>query len=336
HTARWITSLARTRRLGGRMGKARIEMRDVVAGTWHRRRLALVLFGGFLLLVLPALPASAQAGADQAGPDNQIVLDGQLVIPQGETVKAAVVFNGPADVAGTVTDSLVVFNGRATISGTVQGDVVVFHGQVSVASGGVVRGKLVSQSTPTIASGALVSSQQRLSTIDWGKVGLVSRIAWWFGYSVSVLILGLLLLLFAPRLDEALLAAWHTRRGASIGLGVAAFFLLPIAALLLLVIVIAVPLGLFLLLALALLYTLGYVAATHLIGRLVLKPPRSRYAAFLVGWVILRVLALIPIVGGLVWVLASILGLGLLFVAGRRGATVEVVSPMPPVPPVSA
>jgi hypothetical protein len=298
----------------------------------HRRRLGLLLCGGFSVLVLIAAPAAAQADRSQAGTEDQIVLDGRLVVPQGETIRTAVIFNGPALVAGTVTDSLVVFNGPVTITGTVQGDVVVFNGKVSVASSGVVRGKLVSQSTPNIASGASVASQQRVSTIDWGTVGLVSRFAWWFGYSISVLILGLLLLLFAPRLDEALVGAWEGRRGASIGLGVAAFFLLPIVAILFLVVVIAVPLGLFLLLALALLYTLGYVAATHLMGRLVLRPPRSRYVAFLVGWAILRVLALIPFVGGLVWVLASILGLGLLFVAGRRGATVETAPRIPPMP----
>jgi hypothetical protein len=296
------------------------------------RRLGLLVCGGISVLVLIAAPAAAQADRGQAGKDDQIVLDGRLVVPRGETIRTAVIFNGPAVVAGTVTDSLVVFNGPVTISGTVQGDVVVFNGKVSVASSGVVRGKLVSRSTPNIASGASVASQQRVSTIDWGTVGLVSRFAWWFGYSISVLILGLLLLLFAPRLDEALIGAWEGRRGASIGLGVAAFFLLPIVAILFLVILIAVPLGLFLLLALALLYTLGYVAATHLVGRLLLKPPRSRYVAFLVGWAILRALALIPFVGGLVWVLASILGLGLLFVAGRRGATVETVPRVPPMP----
>jgi hypothetical protein len=305
-------------------------MRSKGTSRRHYGRLGLVLCGGISVLVLIAVPAAAQANRGRAGTEDQIVLDGRLVIPEGETVRTGVIFNGPAVVSGTVTDSLVVFNGPVTITGTVQGDVVVFNGKVSVASSGVVRGKVVSQSTPNIASGASVASQQRVSTIDWGTVGLVSRFAWWFGYSISVLILGLLLLLFAPRLDEALIGAWERRRGASIGLGVAAFFLLPIVAILLLAIVIAVPLGLFLLLALALLYTLGYVAATHLLGRLLLKPPRSRYVAFLVGWAILRVLALIPFVGGLVWVLASILGLGLLFVAGRRGATVETASPVPP------
>lgn len=304
-------------------------------GTHRRRRqrVGLLLLASVSILVLTAAQAAAQTRTSQSGEDNnQIVVDGRLLVAQGDSIKTGVIFNGPAAVAGTVRDSLVVFNGRTTITGTVQGDVVVFNGSVSVASSGVVGGKLVSRSTPNVASGASVGSQQRLSTIEWGQVGLVSRFAWWFGYSISVLILGVLLLLFAPRLDEALIGAWEGRRGASIGLGVAAFFLLPIVAILFLVIVIAVPLGLFLLLALALLYTLGYVAATHLVGRLLLKPPRSRYVAFLVGWAILRVLALIPFVGGLVWVLASILGLGLLFVAGRRGATVETAPRVPPMP----
>jgi hypothetical protein len=125
------------------------------------------------------------------------------------------------------------------------------------------------------------------------------------------------LLAFAPRLDTAILDAWRQRTGASIGFGIATFILVPIVAILFLVIVIALPLGLFPLLAIALLYTLGYTAATHLIGRLVMTSPRSRFGAFAIGRLILRVLALIPLVGGLVWVLAAALGLGLLFVGGK-------------------
>jgi len=51
--------------------------------------------------------------------------------------------------------------------------------------------------------------------------------------------------------------------------------------------------------------------------------------------VILRLLALIPVVGGLLWFLASVWGLGLLAVAIRHRAvtTVEPVGPPPPMPP---
>jgi hypothetical protein len=44
--------------------------------------------------------------------------------------------------------------------------------------------------------------------------------------------------------------------------------------------------------------------------------------AFLAGLAILRVLAIIPIVGGIVWFAATVVGLGALLVATwRRGAT---------------
>jgi hypothetical protein len=82
--------------------------------------------------------------------------------------------------------------------------------------------------------------------------------------------------------------------GGSFGFGAAIFFLLPIAAVLLLVVVVTIPLGLFLLLALALLYTLGYVAGAHVLGRQLVKPPSSRFLAFLIGWMILRGIGLIP------------------------------------------
>ena len=73
---------------------------------------------------------------------------------------------------------------------------------------------------------------------------------------------------------------------------------------LLLVVVVTIPLGLFLLLALALLYTLGYVAGAHVLGRQLAKPPSSRFLAFLIGWMILRGIGLIPVLGGLAWVVA--------------------------------
>ncbi len=121
--------------------------------------------------------------------------------------------------------------------------------------------------------------------------------------------------------------------GGSFGFGAAIFFLLPIVAVLLLVLVVTIPLGLFLLLALALLYTLGYVAGAHVLGRQLVKPPSSRFLAFLIGWMILRGIGLIPVLGGLVWVLASIAGLGAVVLAARGSSPTAVPSvPATPIP----
>jgi hypothetical protein len=298
------------------------------------KRLVTTTLALLAMPVLLAAPAFAQASADEESSEDQVVLNGRLIVPEGETVGAAVLFHGEATIDGTVTDALVVFDGPTEISGTVQGDVFVFNGRVTVRSGAEVDGDLVTRQSPVVESGATVrGQQQRVSTrfnpID---IGIASRVVWWIGYSVSTLMLGMLLLLLAPALDLAIVRASQERTGASIGLGVATFFLLPVVAVLFLVVVIAIPLGLFLILALALLYTVGYVAGAHALGRRLLKVPSSRFVAFLAGWGILRVLALIPVVGGIVWTLTAIFGLGVLWVAARQSAPVAIPE-LPAMPP---
>jgi hypothetical protein len=122
--------------------------------------------------------------------------------------------------------------------------------------------------------------------------------------------------------------------GASIGWGAGLFFLLPIGAVLLLVTVVGLPLGIFLLLALAFIYTVGYVVATLAVGNMIMRTSSSRFVVFLVGWVVLRLVALIPFLGGWLWFLGCVWGLGLLAVAIHRRPTTDASAPaMPPMPP---
>jgi hypothetical protein len=298
-----------------------------------------VVVGGALLWVV-ALGgyASAQGSGDAPGDDDQIVLHGQLLVPEGETVGAAVIFDGPAIVEGTVSDALVVFNGNVEISGLVRDDVVVFNGDVVVRSGAEIGGNLVSQGEVSVDEGATIAGEQRsLSTdVDMADVGLASRFAWWLAYSLSTLALGLILLAFAPKLDDAIWYVAQGRKGPSIVVGLAFFFLLPVVAVMLLATIVGIPLGLFLLLALALLYTVGYVAGAHALGRMVVKPPKSRYVAFLAGWAIVRALALVPFVGGLVWTITAIIGLGVLAVAARQRSQAPTSLVDPTTPPMPA
>jgi hypothetical protein len=295
----------------------------------------LVIAGAIGATALAAGPALAQDGS--ATERDQIVLTGRLVVASDETVDAAVILDGDAQVDGTVTGSLVVLNGDAEVSGTVDEDVVVLNGDLVIRSGAEVGGDLVTQSTPTVEEGATVRGDRSnpITRFDF-NVGFAGRFAWWIGYSVSVLILGLLLLAFAPRLFPAVRDAVTMDLGSSIGWGAGLFFLLPIGSVLLLVTVVGIPLGVFTLLALAFLYTLGYVVATIGLGSRVLSSTQSRFVAFLGGWVILRLLALIPFVGGWLWFLGSAWGLGLLAVAIRRGRAAEAgpIPPAPPAPPV--
>lgn len=296
---------------------------------------ALVAAGALVLSMAgPALAQDDGSGVDE---NDQVVLTGRLNIESDRTVNTAVIFNGPASIEGTVREDLVVFNGDTEISGAVNGDVIVFNGDVAVRSGAEIGGDLVTRTTPQVEEGATIrGSRSNIATrFDFEAAGFAGRFAWWLGYTISVLVLGLLLLAFAPHLDEAVAYAVRNRLGASIGWGVALFFLLPIAAVLLLLTIVGLPLGLFVLFALALIYTIGYTVAALGVGRLAMRSS-SRYVAFLVGLAILRALALIPIVGGLLWLLAAVWGLGLLAVAIRAGAMPRPVMARPEAPPMPA
>jgi hypothetical protein len=306
-----------------------------------RARVAIVSALAVAGVLLGASTARAQPG--DGGPDlqDQIVLTGRLLVPEGQTVGTAGILNGPATVAGTVRETLFVLNGDAEVSGTVGGDVVVVSGTLVVRSGAHIGGDVMTKSAPRIEAGARVDGQLRgiATRFDLQGFGFASRIIWWIGYSASTLVLGLLLLLMFPALDASAVRVWRERAGQAIGMGVAAFFVLPVAAVIFLVTIVGIPLGLFLLLALALLYTVGYVTGAMALGRLVVKPPASRFLSFLLGWVILRAVERVPFLGGLVWLVAAIAGLGTLFVAARRarpGAGQISTPPPPPPPPAQA
>jgi hypothetical protein len=145
-------------------------------------------------------------------------------------------------------------------------------------------------------------------------------------------VLGLVLLLLAPRLDRAGARALRDHIGATIGFGLLVFFLLPVVGGLLIATFVGVPLGLFLLLALALIYSIGYVVGALAFGRLAVRETTSRYVAFLVGWGALRLFALVPFLDGVLWFAATVFGFGTLWVAARAARREERPAAQPTAP----
>src|ERR687898_417904 len=267
--------------------------------------------GLFILLMLGlAAPAWAQAAETT---EAFVVLSGRADVPEGQTVGDLVVFHGSANVDGTVDGSLTAFDAPVTISGRVNGDVVVFNGRVELGSGANVTGDVVSQQDPVVASGATIGGERRRvqTNVNWDGFGWAGRLAWWLAVSVSTLLIGLALLWLIGRSATRIADTGRTRIGPAIGWGLLAFFGLPVLA------------------ALALIYTLGYSATAWIIGRRILRGGTSWVVAFLLGWAILRVLALIPVVGGLSWFAAVVFGLGALTVTIWRARSTGQATPAP-------
>jgi hypothetical protein len=296
-----------------------------------------------LAVVLAALALPAVAWAASGKAKDQIVITGTVDVAKGERAKTIVIADGPVTIAGHVTGDVVAIHGRVTISGRVDGDVATVAKRAVLAPGAHVGGDLIyGDKKPVVAGGATVGGKVRHE--GFGKVS--SAFAWvlglvvWLTVTVSAAILGIVLVAVAPRVVEVAWEAAEQRLGAVIGIGVALFVGLPIVALLIALTVFGLPLALMLLLAMLPLYALGYVTASWLVGRRVLSGPRDRFVPLLVGLLILRLLALVPVLGGLVGIAATALGLGALGVAawrvggGRGGAGSG--APAPAAPPATS
>ncbi|MFL5958279.1 MAG: hypothetical protein ACJ756_12590 [Solirubrobacterales bacterium] len=269
-----------------------------------------VLIAVALLLALPACAAAK----------DRIVITGPVLVGPTETVGNVVAFDGNVTIRGRVTSDVVAFNGDVRVpGGRVGGDVTALNGQIVLAPRAVVGGDVNWRDTrPVIPPGADVGGS--VDEFQW-DVSPWSGFAWalllWLAETVSALVLGLILIALWPRGFEALAAAWRRSPGPVAGWGALLLIGLPIVAVIALVTLVGIPLGIGLLLALIPLWAVGYVAGTFVLGRLILRDA-GRFVAFLLGLLIVQVLALIPFVNALVAIVVVAIGLGTLIVAAWR------------------
>jgi hypothetical protein len=320
----------------------RIPSTTPTAPTTLRRRILATVFAVGALVAVAAGPAGAQgSGADarESISDRRIgigdvfvaedekldtavvAIDGNASVA-GSTTKNVFVVNGDAIVSGHVGGSVVVLDGNARISGTVDEDVVALGGRAIISDGGVVRGDVRSSREPRVSSGAEVKGA--IKTIDltgmFTALGFSLLGFFWLAVTISTAILGTLLLaLFGHALDTAAATA-RTAPAKSIAWGLLVSIGLPLIAVAASFSIVALPLGLGTAGALGVIGALGYLTSALCLGRLMIKVPRNIFGAFFAGWGILRVLALLPGIGVLVWAGASIFGIGALAVAAWRAS----------------
>ena len=281
-----------------------------------------------------------------------VTFGGNLTIGESAEVAGDVAGGGGTlTVDGTVGGDLLAAAGTITVTGTIDGAIDVGVGQLTIESDAVVGGDVTYRSNDeaVIEDGSQIGGEvarEDPALATQPSIIPDNPIVTYLGVLLGMLLLGWGLLAIRPRLTLGSADVLQMAPLASLGIGLAAligqFVVIALLALVgVLLAIIAGPLGgavvavgvvALLLIILAIILSVVPVAMT--VGRLVLPGDRSPYLEYLAGAAILALVVVVsgyvPALGGLVFLVVWILGLGAFVVYSWRTRERPYVLPEPP------
>jgi cytoskeletal protein CcmA (bactofilin family) len=228
---------------------------------------------------------------------------------------------GSLDLSGDFAHDLRAAGGDIRLGGHVHGDVDLEGDNISILPGAVIDGNLVYRSSR-------MANIEKDATIR-GKVTRMPYPARARGmpavergsslvFLASLFLSALVLALVFPRFSAASAECLRTRPWAALGLGFAALVATLVAALLALVLVLTFLPGLVLMALYPVVLLAGFLIGVVWVGELGARlirrdagaSPGIRVLSLAVALVVLGLLSLIPVIGGLIWFLLMLFGMG--------------------------
>jgi hypothetical protein len=233
------------------------------------------------------------------------------------------------DVYAPINEEITGWGSRVTIRDIVGGDVEIGVERLTVASTAEIKGDLVyySEEPATIESGARIggTTTHEPAKYDMPDFPFIHHFRVWgavIGFFMA-LIPGIIIILIAPRRSKAVAEAIKTRPLLSLGWGALILIATPIAILILCVTIIGIPLGVIVAILYGLAIFLGQIAFGLFLGYWIIGYARSvdskgiLILAFLLGFVLLTLVKLIPFVGPVIWIATTIFGIGAMAISNK-------------------
>ncbi len=292
-----------------------------------------LIAAGRTILVNGAVNGSIIAAGETVNINGEVT---HTVRIMGRTLNISSIIGGDLLIAGGVFSmastseiggDLLLGAGNAHIDGLIKGDINGGVGSLVVASTASIQGKLnyISKNEANIQSGAQISGTITHKVPDVRK-GLEAGIGlWWIviGFLMAF-VLGIIIVLLAPKRVKAVTESIRTHPWASLGWGAIILVAVPIVALIVCITVIGLPLGLIALVLYAIAIYLTQLFVGLLIGQLIIGAFRrvetkaALVGALALGFAILRLLRLIPFVGFFFGLVTVLFGLGAILVSERK------------------
>jgi hypothetical protein len=255
-------------------------------------------------------------------------IGGDVTLAADETVEALIVIDGDALVLGTAEDVIVV-SGSATLTDANVRNVVVLSGDVTLNGSTHVRNE-VRLLEGTLDRGPDVTVDggvRRGGEVGFGAALGVVSVLIYLGFSVTLIVLAVVIAAFAGRQANAAGRAITGETGAVALSALILWIALPLAAIGAFVTVIGIPTGLVILVMVVPAFIiLGYTVAGIRLGTWILGRSRDGtvsdhpFLGAVIGVGLLQLVAWIPAVGFLVATIAGLAGSGAIALMIWRGA----------------
>jgi uncharacterized RDD family membrane protein YckC len=284
-----------------------------------------------------AIGGSARAGGNVL---NAVVAIGGNAGADGEVGDKVVAIAGDAEANGKVGNAVVAVFGNVKIGphGIVHGDVVAVGGKVELAPGAKVEGKVTE-----VGVGKFPLLAPLLGLGDWLKhcvlkLRLLAPQVHWVWVSAAAF--GLLYLLISVALRGPVAACVHElthRPATTLMLGLLTLLLLPLVVLVLTMTGIGFFVVPFVLAAVAIAALIGKAALLQYFGSVIFRAFGNTVSrpvpALLVGFVLITLLYLVPILSLLVFAVTCLWAIGVAVTAAFGGARKELPPRAEPTPP---
>lgn len=254
------------------------------------------------------------------------------LLDQGSVKGSVLAFGGDVLISAPVGSNVKVTAGELLISSSIDGNVEATAGDIRLTSKAKINGDFLYQSDEkaSIDPGAVISgtvtkkdvpqffeiSPKKVYGIFFGTYIVTALIN--FG---ATLLIGLLLLYFYPAFMMRTANLLRAKTLSSLGVGFLAFILTPVLIILLMFTILGIPLA-FIIAGIYIIYL--YISRVFVIFWLghsfVNRKSRTMRTgwSFLAGLIIFSLLTLIPVIGGIINFLSTVIGLGVLLFAKKE------------------
>ena len=256
---------------------------------------------------------------DEVKTKDAFIAGNSISVVDSEIERDLYVTGSNVDISSNIGRNAYVAGSSVKLSGVIKGNITIGAASITISDDAVIEGtlKYSSDSTVTISDGATIGNKEITKSANSvsvrEEVSFGSRVTSALLSFINKLVIGLLLLIFVPKLFKFISEQKENTILTNLGFGFISLIFVPIASLMLMFTMVGLSVGIILLVLYMLCVYLTTILTGYYLSKMLLgNKIKNEYGLLTLGILVIYVLKLIPFIGTIVGLCSLCIGLGLI------------------------